>query len=87
MLSTTTTALSTSMPTASRRPIIDSTFSEMPKKYMQPSVMTRQIGIDSDTISVDGQSRRKKNSTSTDISVPSRPAMPSSRSEPVTLCA
>ena len=53
---------------------------------MQPSVITRQIGIASDTISVDGQSRRKKNSTNTDSSVPSRPALLSSRSELVTLC-
>src|SRR5690348_13482207 len=84
MLSTTTTALSTSMPTASSRPIIESTFSEISKKYMQPSVITKHTGIASDTISVDGQSRRKKYSTSTDSSTPIAPASPSSRNEEVT---
>lgn len=59
MLSTTTTALSTSMPTASSNPIIDNTLSEMPKKYMQPSVMTKQMGIASETIRVERTSRRK----------------------------
>jgi len=84
MLSTATTALSTSMPTASSRPIIDRMLRLMPRKYMQPSVITKHTGIASDTIAVARQSRRKKNSTSTDSRVPSRPALPSSRNESVT---
>src|SRR5690348_937825 len=84
MLSTTTTALSTSMPTASNRPIIERMLRLIPKKYMQPSVITKHTGIASDTISVDGQSRRKKYSTSTDSSTPIAPASASSRSEEVT---
>ena len=63
MLSTTTTALSTSMPTASSRPIIVRMLRVTPAKYMKPSVITKQIGIASVTIIVDGQWRRKKNST------------------------
>jgi hypothetical protein len=59
MLSTTTTALSTSMPMPSSRPIIDSTFRVMPKKNIAPRVMTMQIGIANVTISVLGQWRRK----------------------------
>ena len=51
----------------------------MPNICRQPSVITKQIGIASETISVDGQSRRKKNSTKTDSSVPSSPAWPSWR--------
>src|SRR3546814_4352324 len=66
MLSTTTTALSTSMPTASSRPIIVRMLRVTPAKYMKPSVITKQIGIARVTISVDGQCRRKKNSTITD---------------------
>jgi hypothetical protein len=70
MLSTTTTALSTSMPTASSSPIIDRMFKVMPNNCRHPSVITKQIGIASDTISVEGQSRRKKNSTKIESSVP-----------------
>ena len=84
MLSTTTTALSTSMPTASSRPIIDRMLSVTPAKYMKPSVITKQIGIASVTISVDGQWRRKKNSTAIDSSRPMPPASASSSSELVT---
>src|SRR6478672_1808537 len=54
MLSTTTTALSTSMPTASSRPIIDRMLSVTPAKYMKPSVITKQIGMASVTIRADG---------------------------------
>ena len=85
MLSTTTTALSTSMPTASSRPIIDRMLSVTPVKYMKPSVITKQIGIASVTISVDGQWRRKKNSTAIDSSRPMPPASASSSSDLVTL--
>ena len=81
MLSTTTTALSTSMPTASSRPIIDRMLSVTPAKYMKPSVITKQIGIASVTISVDGQWRRKKNSTAIDSTRPIAPASASSLSE------
>ena len=59
MLSTTTTALSTSMPMPSSRPIIDRMLRVMPKKYIAPRVITMQIGMASETISVEGQWRRK----------------------------
>ena len=84
MLSTTTTALSTSMPTASSRPIRDNTFKVTPKKCMKPRVITKQIGMASVTISVDGQWRRKKNSTMIDSSRPIAPASASSSSDSVT---
>ncbi len=84
MLSTTTTALSTSMPTASSRPIRLSTLSVTPAKCMKPSVITKQIGIARVTISVDGQWRRKKNSTTIESNRPTRPASASSMSESVT---
>ena len=84
MLSTTTTALSTSMPTASSRPISVSTLRVTPKKCMNPSVITKQIGMASVTISVDGQCRRKKYSTMIDSTRPMAPASASSSSEPVT---
>ena len=54
MLSTTTTALSTSMPTANSRPIMVRMFSVTPTKYMKPRVMVKQIGMARVTISVDG---------------------------------
>ena len=84
MLSTTTTALSTSMPTASSRPIIEMMLSEMPVKYMKPRVMTKQIGIAVLTMSVDGQWRRNAYSTITDSSRPMPPASASASSELVT---
>ena len=84
MLSTTTTALSTSMPTASSRPIIVRMLSVTPAKYMKPRVITKQIGMAVVTISVDGQWRRKKYSTRIDSSRPTSPASASSSSEPVT---
>ena len=52
---------------------------------MKPRVMMKQIGIARLTISVDGQCRRKKNSTATDSTRPMMPASVSSSSEPVTL--
>ncbi|MCW0416850.1 hypothetical protein NB689_002604 [Xanthomonas sacchari] len=84
MLSTTTTALSTSMPTASSRPIMVRMLRVTPAKYMKPRVMAKQIGIARVTISVDGQCRRKKNNTVTDSSRPTAPASASSASDEVT---
>ena len=52
MFSVTTTALSTSMPTASISPIIDRMFSESPAKYSAPSVINSENGTDAVTISV-----------------------------------
>ena len=60
MLSTATTALSTTIPTPSSNPIIDRILSVTPAKYMKPSVMAKQIGIASDTIRVEAQWRRKR---------------------------
>ncbi len=84
MLSTTTTALSTNIPTASSNPIIVRMLSVTPTKYMKPKVMAKQIGIAKVTISVDGQCRRKKNNTVIDNSRPTAPASASSASEEVT---
>ena len=81
MLSTATTALSTTMPTPSSRPIIDSTFSDSPAKYMKPSVITKHTGTASEIMSVDGQWRRKKNSTTIESTVPMKPASARSFSE------
>ena len=74
------------MPTASSRPIIEMMFMVMPAKYMNPRVMMKQIGMASDTISVDGQWRRKAYSTITDSSRPIAPASASASSELVTAC-
>jgi hypothetical protein len=52
MLSVTTTALSTSMPMASIRPIIDRMFRESPAKYRAPSVIRSENGTDEMTINV-----------------------------------
>lgn len=72
------------MPTASSRPIIVRMLSVTPAKYMKPRVITKQIGMARVTISVDGQWRRKKNSTAMDSSRPIAPASASSSSEDVT---
>ncbi|MNU71555.1 hypothetical protein D3C71_609870 [compost metagenome] len=55
-----------------------------PAKYMKPRVMVKQIGMARVTISVDGQWRRKKNSTVTDRIRPTPPASASSSSDEVT---
>lgn len=55
-----------------------------PTKYMKPSVIAKQIGIASVTISVDGQWRRKKNSTVIDNSRPTAPASANSANDEVT---
>ena len=52
-----------------------------PAKCMKPSVITKQIGIASVTISVEGQWRRKKNSTAIDSTRPIAPASASVDSE------
>ncbi len=53
-------ALSTSMPTASIRPIIDSTLRVRPAKYMTPQVAISENGMASATITVESIRRRKK---------------------------
>ena len=85
MLSTTTTALSTSMPMASSSPIMVRMLRVTPAKYMKPSVITKQIGMARVTIATDGQWRRKNHSTTIDSTRPIRPASASSSSEEVTL--
>ena len=57
-LSVTTTALSTSIPMESIRPIIDRMLSVKPRKYIEPSVIRIENGTDKATMSVMGQSRR-----------------------------
>ncbi|KAG0754460.1 hypothetical protein G6F22_020985 [Rhizopus arrhizus] len=59
-------------------------FSVTPTKYMKPRVMVKQIGIASVTIRVEGQWRRKKNSTVIDRIRPTAPASASSSSDDVT---
>ena len=63
MLSVTTTALSTSRPIASSMPIIVRMLSEKPRKYIAASVTSSENGTARLTISVVGQSRRNRNST------------------------
>ena len=60
MASRTTIALSTSMPTPSINPIIESRFSDLPMKCIMPQAAMIEKGIESDTISVESIRRRKK---------------------------
>ena len=60
MLSVTTTALSTSIPTASISPIIDRIFNVSPKKYSAPRVISIENGTDAVTIRVVETCRKKK---------------------------
>ncbi len=53
-------ALSTNMPTPSMRPIIESTFKLLPRKYITPQAAMIENGIDSETMSVESRRRRKK---------------------------
>ncbi len=59
----TTTALSTSMPTASIMPIIDITLMVRPRKYITAIVASSDNGTAALTISVVGQWRRNMNNT------------------------
>ena len=71
MASTTTTALSTTMPTASISPSIDNRFSESPRKYITVSVNNREAGMVAAMSAVMRHSRRKSTSTSTARNPPS----------------
>ena len=74
ILSVTTTALSTSMPIASIRPIIDNMFRESPAKYSAPSVISSENGTDEMTINVVETWRRNRYRTMIASRPPSRPA-------------
>ena len=74
MLSSTTTALSTSMPTASISPIIERMLSVRPVKWSRAAEASSDSGIASATTSVVVALRRKKNSTSTARPAPISPA-------------
>ena len=78
MLSVTTTALSTSRPIASSMPIIVRMLSEKPRKYIAATVIRSEKGTASATISVVGQWRRNRNSTTRARPAPIRPAFRSS---------
>ena len=81
MLSSTTTALSTSMPTASIRPIIDRMLSERPPKYSSASAASSENGIASATTSTVWSRRRNSHSTRIASRAPIRPASSRPRSE------
>jgi hypothetical protein len=63
MLSSTTTALSTSMPTASAMPPSDMMLSDSPDQYISMNVPTTDTGIATPEISVMRASRRNVYST------------------------
>ena len=83
-LSVTTTALSTSIPTASIRPIIESMFNDIPAKYIAPNVINSENGIDAITISVVDTWRRNRYSTIMASSPPKSPALSRSDRESLT---
>ena len=60
MLSTTTTALSTTMPTASINPIRVSRFSDPPPKYTTPIVTSSENGMLAAISKVMRHSRKKR---------------------------
>lgn len=70
MFSTTTTELSTSIPTATARPESEIILIVTPEKYMSTMAKTRLSGIETSVMIVGRQSRRNKNSTSTENSAP-----------------
>ena len=84
ILSVTTTALSTSMPTASINPIMDRIFRDNPRKYITPSVMVIEMGTARETIRVVATLRMKKYSMNSDNTMPSRPARSKSDKDSVT---
>src|SRR5690606_23836283 len=73
ILSVTTTALSTSIPTANIKPIIDIMFSVKPPMYRKPIVINKETGTANATTSVFVIFRRKKNSITNDSSAPITP--------------
>ena len=75
ILSVTTTALSTSMPTASINPIIDNILSVSPAKYSAPSVIINENGTDAVTISVVVTCLRNRYRTKIASNPPSAPAL------------
>ena len=85
MLSVTTTALSTSMPTASMSPIIERMLSVRPAKYIAPSVIMSENGTEAVTISVVETCRRNRYSTISASRPPSAPAPSKSDSDSRTL--
>ena len=78
MLSVITTELSTSMPIATSMPIMVSTLSVRPRKYIAPSVTSSDAGTARLTISVVGRWRRKASSMKNDSTAPISPALRSS---------
>ncbi len=72
--SSTTIALSTSIPTPSISPIIESTFRLRPEKYITAVVARSEIGTEAATISVESQRRRKTKRTPIARRPPIRPA-------------
>ena len=74
MLSRTTMALSTSIPTASIRPIIERMLRLEPMKYMTPQVAMMENGIDMATMTVESIRRRKNHRLRVARSAPVRPA-------------
>ena len=85
ILSVITTELSTSIPTASIRPIMDSMFSERPKKYSAPSVISIENGTDAITIRVVDICRKNRYRTMIASRPPTIPALSRSDRESLTL--
>ncbi len=81
--SRTTTALSTSMPTASMSPIMERILSVRCVKYRIAAAPSNENGMAVATTSVVGTSRRKNRSTSTASSAPISPASSRPLIEPV----
>jgi hypothetical protein len=63
MFSRTTMASSMTTPTDSARARLVRLFSEKPKARMKPKVAINEVGMASDTISVERHERRKTNTT------------------------
>ena len=74
MLSRTTIALSTSMPTASINPIMDRMLRLEPMKYMTPQVAMMENGMDIATMTVESIRRRKNHRLRVASRAPVRPA-------------
>ena len=66
----TTTELSTSMPTDTARPLREIMLMVTPVKYMSTTAKITLTGIDTSVMTVGRQSRRNKNSTTTENSAP-----------------
>ena len=70
MFSMTTTELSTSIPTATARPLREIMLMVTPVKYISTTAKITLTGMDTSVMTVGRQSRRNRNSTTTENSAP-----------------